>query len=47
MLRLRNLSALACVYVDQPNGMIDQMLEERSESLLGWFTQVYLPLRLL
>ena len=44
---LRNMSGLACVYTDQASSMIQQICDEKADSALEWFKQVFLPLSLL
>jgi hypothetical protein len=47
LIALRNLSSLACVYTDRPSSMVRRILEDKAQSVLAWFTQVFLPLCLL
>ena len=46
LVKLRNLSNLARVYIDQESGIIKEIIDQKNV-LLKWFKDVYLPLRIL
>ena len=46
LVKLRNLSNLARVYIDQESGIIKEIIDQKNV-LLIWFKDVYLPLRIM